>query len=173
MDSIFYLVRKTVKNAVIDVFRHPLMLVMYGVFFLSIISAVLMGYANSTATYSVEKDTRALYGGYLALLHFISIPIMLKGSVLFGIRWNGYEYIQAFAARRCFADSRDIYYVHFGADDNIDDILSIKRTPETCQYHEIYHICNSRISAGSCGNLYVCRRNDGGKPALCRITAHT
>ncbi len=79
MDSIFYLVRKTVKNAVIDVFRHPLMLVMYGVFFLSIISAVLMGYANSTATYSVEKDTRALYGGYLALLHFISIPIMLKG----------------------------------------------------------------------------------------------
>ena len=73
MDSIFYIVRKTVKNAVIDAFRHPLMLVMYGVFFLSIISAVLMGYANSTATY------RALYGGYLALLHFISIPIMLKG----------------------------------------------------------------------------------------------
>ena len=79
MDSILYIFRKTVKNAVIDAFRHPLMLVMYGIFFLSIISAVLMGYSNSTATYTVEKDTRALYGGYLALLHFISIPIMLKG----------------------------------------------------------------------------------------------
>ena len=71
MDSIFYIFRKTVKNAVIDAFRHPLMLLMYGIFFLSIISAVLMGYFNSTATYTVEKDTRALYGGYLALLHFI------------------------------------------------------------------------------------------------------
>lgn len=79
MGSIFYIMRKTVKNAVVDTFRHPIRLILYGLIGLSLIYAVIMGFTMNTVEYDVTKDTRALYGGYLALLHFISIPIMLKG----------------------------------------------------------------------------------------------
>ena len=79
MGAIWYVMRKTVKNAVVDTFRHPVRLILYGLIGLSLVYAIVMGFALNRVDYDVEKDTRVLSGAYLALLHFISIPIMLKG----------------------------------------------------------------------------------------------
>ena len=79
MTTIFYIIRKAVKNAILDTFKHPARLILYGLVGLSLIYAVIMGFTMNAVDYELSKDIRALYGGYLALLHFISIPIMLKG----------------------------------------------------------------------------------------------
>ena len=79
MKAIFYVVRKAVKNAVLDTFRHPARLILYALIGLSLIYGIIMGFTMNAVDYELSKDIRALYGGYLALLHFISIPIMLKG----------------------------------------------------------------------------------------------
>ena len=79
MKAIFYVVRKAVKNAVLDTFRHPARLILYALIGLSLIYGIIMGFTMNAVDYELSKDIRALYGGYLALLHFITIPIMLKG----------------------------------------------------------------------------------------------
>ena len=78
MKAIFYVVRKAVKNAVLDTFRHPARLILYALIGLSLIYGIIMGFTMNAVDYELSKDIRALYGGYLALLHFISIPIMLN-----------------------------------------------------------------------------------------------
>ena len=78
MDSIIYLLRKNIKNAVIDTFRHPLKLIVYLLIGASIVYAVVRGFTFSGAI-GDRLDIRILYGVYFALLFFLSIPIMLKG----------------------------------------------------------------------------------------------
>ena len=78
MRSILYLLRKNVKNGVVDTFRHPLKLIVYGLLALSLVYAVIRGFTMEVDINDV-LDQRILYGGFLALLYFISIPIMLKG----------------------------------------------------------------------------------------------
>ncbi len=78
MGSILYLLRKNIKNAIVDTFRHPMKLIVYGLIAASLVYAVVRGF---TMEVDVDDmlDSRILYGAYLALLYFISIPIMLKG----------------------------------------------------------------------------------------------
>ena len=78
MTSIFYLLRKNIKNGIVDTFRHPLKLIVYGMIALSLVYAVIRGFTMEVDV-NDRLDSRILYGGFLALLYFISIPIMLKG----------------------------------------------------------------------------------------------
>lgn len=78
MDSIFYLLRKNVKNGIVDTFRHPMKLIVYGLIAASIVAALIRGFTMEVDV-SEMPDRRILYGSFLALLYFISIPIMLKG----------------------------------------------------------------------------------------------
>ena len=78
MTSIFYLLRKNIKNGIVDTFRHPLKLIVYGMIALSLVYAVIRGFTMEVDV-NDRMDSRILYGGFLALLYFISIPIMLKG----------------------------------------------------------------------------------------------
>ncbi len=88
MKAILYLLRKNVKNAVIDTFRSPLKLIVYGFIAASLVYAVIQGFVMDS-TMDEPPDKRILFGAYLALLFFISIPIMLKGlstgSSFFGL----------------------------------------------------------------------------------------
>ncbi len=78
MNAILYMLGKNVKNGIIDTFRHPLKLIVYGLIAASLVYAVIRGF---TMDPDVENklDPRILYGAFLAILYFISIPIMLKG----------------------------------------------------------------------------------------------
>lgn len=88
MKAILYLLRKNVKNAVIDTFKSPLKLIVYGFIAVSLVYAVIQGFVMDS-TMDEPPDRRILFGAYLALLFFISIPIMLKGlstgSSFFGL----------------------------------------------------------------------------------------
>ncbi len=78
MKAILYMLVHSLKNAVIDVLRHPAR----GIVYLFLIVSVAYG-AVSGFTMSAEIDTigdmRILSGAYLAILYFVSIPVMLKG----------------------------------------------------------------------------------------------
>ena len=78
MDSIFFMIQKTVKNAIVDTVRHPLRLILYSLLILSMIYALVVSFSpGGTPEYSF--DDRILEGAYHAILYFISIPILLKG----------------------------------------------------------------------------------------------
>ena len=78
MDSIFFMIQKTVKNAIVDTVRHPLRLILYSLLILSMIYALVVSFSpRGTPEYSF--DDRILEGAYHAILYFISIPILLKG----------------------------------------------------------------------------------------------
>ncbi len=79
MGSIVYMMRKTVKNAIIDTIRHPLRLLLYALLIGSMVYAVIVSFTGEVAEENVFSDKRILSGAYLAILYFISIPIMLKG----------------------------------------------------------------------------------------------
>ncbi len=78
MNAILYLLRKNVRNAILDTLRHPMKLIVYLLIGASIVFAVVRGFTFSE-TIEDMLDIRILYGAYMALLFFISIPIMLKG----------------------------------------------------------------------------------------------
>lgn len=78
MRAIFYLLRKNIKNAIVDTLHHPLKLIVYGLIGASLVYAVIRGFTMEVDV-SQKLDPRILYGAYLALLYLISIPIMLKG----------------------------------------------------------------------------------------------
>ena len=78
MKSIFFLLRKNVKNAVLDTFRHPLKLIVYGLIGASLVYAVIRGFTMDVDV-NDKLDPRILNGAFLALLYLVSIPIMLKG----------------------------------------------------------------------------------------------
>lgn len=78
MNAVFYMLRKNVKNAIIDTLKSPLKLIVYLFIGASIVFAVIRGFMTERAVEDMLDD-RILYGAYLAILYFISIPIMLKG----------------------------------------------------------------------------------------------
>ncbi len=81
MRAILYLLRKNLKNAIVDTLRHPLKFLLYLFIIISMIYGAVIGFVSGTDNSSVGDifDIRLLSGGYLAILFFISIPIMLKG----------------------------------------------------------------------------------------------
>lgn len=78
MNAILYMLRKNVKNAVIDTLKSPLKMIVYLFIGASLVYAVIQGFTMNRSV-DEQLDPRILYGAYLALLHFISVPIMLKG----------------------------------------------------------------------------------------------
>lgn len=78
MRAIAYLLGRNIKNGIVDTFRHPLKLIVYGLLAMSLVYAVIRGFTMEVDV-NDTLDSRLLYGGFLALLYFISIPIMLKG----------------------------------------------------------------------------------------------
>ncbi len=81
MKPIIYLIRKTVKNAILDTIRHPLKFLLYGLIVFSMIYGAVLGFTMNTEELANGQlsDVRLLSGAYLAVLFFISIPIMRKG----------------------------------------------------------------------------------------------
>lgn len=81
MNSIFYLLRKTVKNEILDTIRHPLKFLLYAFVAVSMLYGAIRGYTagDDLGKSEVFSDPRLLSGAYLAVLFFISIPVMLKG----------------------------------------------------------------------------------------------
>lgn len=79
MNSILYMLRKTLKNEIIDTIRHPLKFLLYLFIILSMIYGAVTGFVSSAETGSESLDPRVLSGAYMAVLYFVSIPIMLKG----------------------------------------------------------------------------------------------
>ncbi len=81
MKSILYMLRKCLKNGIIDTFHHPLQLVVYIFIILSIIGGLTVSLTtNIEAGNASIFDFRILEGAYLIILYFISVPIMLKGT---------------------------------------------------------------------------------------------
>ena len=83
MKSIAYLLRKTVKNEILDTLRHPLKFLLYAFIAVSMVYGAIRGFTASLEDLGgqseILSDSRLLSGAYLAVLYFISIPIMLKG----------------------------------------------------------------------------------------------
>ena len=80
MNAVFYMLRKTVKNEILDTLRHPLKLLIYGFMAVTMVYAVISGFFSSDEWITDNRqDIRLLYGAYLVLLHVISVPIMQKG----------------------------------------------------------------------------------------------
>jgi len=77
MKAILFIVRKEIKNAVLDMFRHPARLILYlGI--LAMLSFSLLSNME-TRKENVFLDFRILHGIYLAALLFISVPSILSG----------------------------------------------------------------------------------------------
>lgn len=81
MGEMSYLLRKTVKNEIIDTFRHPLKFLLYAFVAVTMLYGAIRGYTvgDELNESEVWSDPRLLSGAYLAVLFFISIPVMLKG----------------------------------------------------------------------------------------------
>ena len=81
MRPILYVISRTVKNEIIDTVRHPLKFLLYGFIIVSMIYGAVLGFTMNTEEMADGQlsDMRLLSGGYLAVLFFISIPIMRKG----------------------------------------------------------------------------------------------
>ena len=81
MNAIFYLLRKTVKNEILDTLRHPLKFLLYAFVAVSMLYGAVRGYTagDDLGQSEILSDPRLLSGAYLAVLFFISIPVMLKG----------------------------------------------------------------------------------------------
>ncbi|MGN0536886.1 MAG: putative ABC exporter domain-containing protein, partial [Acutalibacteraceae bacterium] len=78
MKAILYMLAHSAKNAVIDVLRHPLRGIVYLFLIVSLVYGVVLGFTMS-AEIDMMEDMRILSGAYLAILYFVSIPVMLKG----------------------------------------------------------------------------------------------
>lgn len=86
MSAISYLLVKTVKNEIVDTFHKPLKLMLYLFIAVSMIYGAVLGYTSGSEgggelleqMITLSKG-RALSGIYLAILYFISVPILLKG----------------------------------------------------------------------------------------------
>ncbi len=81
MNSIFYLMRKNIKNEILDTLRHPLKFMLYAFIVVTMIYGAVMGFTANTEEIAAGElnDKRLLSGAYLAILYFISIPILRKG----------------------------------------------------------------------------------------------
>ena len=85
MGAISYLLRKNLKNEILDTLRHPLKLGVYVFVAVSMLYGAVAGFTAGGSGQGIADrvgDTAALQilsGGYLAILFFISIPVLLKG----------------------------------------------------------------------------------------------
>ncbi len=86
MTAISYLIVMNVKNAILDTLRHPLKLILYLLIIIGMVYGAVMGFAAGDTDagefirgLTAESHGRLLSGVYLAVLFFISIPVMLKG----------------------------------------------------------------------------------------------
>lgn len=81
MKSISYLLRKTIKNEILDTLRHPLKFLLYAFIIVSMVYGAVRGFTANTGDIAAGQlsDERLLSGAYLAILFFISIPILRKG----------------------------------------------------------------------------------------------
>ena len=70
MKPIIYLIRKTVKNAILDTIRHPLRFLLYGLIVFSMIYGAVLGFTMNTEELANGQlsDVRLLSGAYLAVL---------------------------------------------------------------------------------------------------------
>ena len=66
MNAVFYMLRKNVKNAIIDTLKSPLKLIVYLFIGASIVFAVIRGFMTERAVEDM-LDERILYGAYLAI----------------------------------------------------------------------------------------------------------
>lgn len=80
MKSIIYMLKKTLKNGIIDTFHHPLQLIVYIFIILSTIGGIVTAFTTNIEAEESLFDFRILKGAYLLILYFVSIPIMLKGT---------------------------------------------------------------------------------------------
>lgn len=77
MRAILYIVRKEIKNTLLDMLRHPARLIMYlGVFALLVFSILSRMETKRSGNY---LDFSILHGIYFAVLLFISVPTVLNG----------------------------------------------------------------------------------------------
>ena len=81
MKSILFLLRKTLKNAILDTLRHPLKFFLYGMIVVSMVYVAMLGFNADIENFAGGQlsDMRLLSGAYLAILYFISIPVLRKG----------------------------------------------------------------------------------------------
>lgn len=86
MTSIAYLIVMNIKNAILDTIRHPLRLILYLIIIFGMIYGAVLGFTSGDTNagefmqgLTKESHGRLLSGLYLAVLFFISIPVMLKG----------------------------------------------------------------------------------------------
>lgn len=80
MKAIIYMLRKTVKNGIIDILHHPLQLIVYLFIALTTVSGIVIALTRNIGYEQSHSDFRILQGAYLMILYFISVPIMLKGT---------------------------------------------------------------------------------------------
>lgn len=80
MKAIIYMLRKTVKNGIIDILHHPLQLIVYLFIALTTVSGIVIALTRNIGYEQAHSDFRILQGAYLMILYFISVPIMLKGT---------------------------------------------------------------------------------------------
>lgn len=77
MKAMFYLIRKEIKNTVIDMFRHPSRLLLY------LFIIVMLGFSLFSKMESKRSgdylDIRILEGAYLAVSLLIAVPTLLSG----------------------------------------------------------------------------------------------
>lgn len=80
MKAIVYMLRKTIKNGIIDIFHHPMQLIVYIFIALTTVSGIVTAMTSNISEEETHFDFRILQGAYLLILYFISVPIMLKGT---------------------------------------------------------------------------------------------
>ncbi len=79
MRAIIYLIRKEIKNAFLDMFRHPAKLIFYLAIIALLCSSLLSGAKHDPRGSGDYLDFRILHGIYLAVLLFIAVPSILVG----------------------------------------------------------------------------------------------
>lgn len=77
MKALFYLLRKQIKNSLLDLIRHPGRLILYIVLIASIGFSVLS--KKGAHTVSDYLDIRFLRAGYLGILLLIGLPVLFNG----------------------------------------------------------------------------------------------
>lgn len=82
MKAVVYMLCKTIKNGIIDVFHHPIKLIVYFLLIASMAYGFVSSFMGNPKTEML--DLRILSGAYLAILYFVSIPIVLKGLSMSG-----------------------------------------------------------------------------------------
>lgn len=80
MNAVIYMLKKTVKNGILDILRHPAQLAVYIFIVLSTVGGIVSALTSNVGTEQEFFDLRILQAAYLLILYFISVPIMLKGT---------------------------------------------------------------------------------------------